>query len=561
VKSPREALQPDMAPPPPPPPQRRRRLSLVSLISGVLSFVIVAMVVLVIGWSFAIKKVTAPGPLTADKTVNIVRGDDVAQTLEEQGVIENALLLKLTLLAEGDKDKVKFGEYLFKQGASLRQVIDTLISGKQVLHALTIPEGLTSLQVVDRIRENDILLGDVKNIPPEGSLMPDTYKFARGTTRDQLIRTMQQESKKVVSEVWGHHDPETPIRSPQEMVTLASIVEKETGKPDERPRVAGVFINRLSKNIPLQSDPTIVYGIVGGKGTLGRGILKSEVEQKTPYNTYAIVGLPPGPIANPGKAALEAVANPAKTKELYFVADGTGGHAFSETLDQHRQNVQRWRQIEKDAKDKVTPDADKSGQPLPAGTAVPKPNQRGDAGAPANFGALGTFAAIHAAANTSRLGTFPMTLPQTDSADAPAPGKPLAYSSTSFDQLNVHVDGVDDDEGAEVAAAADAANTASAGSLLTFPLSPSRQTEMNARAARFGLPPAPTGPKQAALDPDQQPQPASNTPVPNPANKGKIFDASEGTALDPLLDKSYDLNSAKSVPVLKALPPVLSSYR
>ena len=550
MKSPREALQPELAPPPPPPPVRRRkRASLVSVVSGLLSFVIVAAVVLGIAWSFAAKRIAAPGPLLADKTVNIPKGDDVAETLEEQGVVDSAQLMKATLLLEGKKASVKAGEYLFKQSASLQDVIDTLVSGKQVLHALTIPEGLTSLQVVDRIRDNDVLVGDLKSIPPEGSLMPDTYKFARGTSREQLVKTMQQEAQRVIKEIWARHDANTPIRSPYEMVTLASIVEKETGKADERPRVAGVFINRLSRNIPLQSDPTIVYGLVGGKGTLGRGILKSEVEQKTPYNTYAIPGLPPGPIANPGRAALEAVANPSRTRDLYFVADGTGGHAFAETLDQHKANVVRWRQIEKDAKDKLAPDAaDKTTQPPPAGSPPAKTNQRGDLGAD-SFGTLTAFAQTDRPTGpaSSRLNAFPMTLPRDDVITALGPAG--GANDKQFEALNVAVDGIEPDEndaGSPPLADADGGP----GSLVTFPVSATRQAQMSAKAAQLGLPSDSTPGQQASLE--------SAAPAPNPANKGHIFDASEGTALDPLLNKSYDLNSAKSVPVLKALPPMAS---
>ena len=553
MKSPREALQPELAPPPPPPPVRRRkRASLVSIISGLLSFVIVAAVVLGIAWSFAAKRIATPGPLQADKTVNIPKGDDVAETLEEQGVVDSAQLMKVTLLLEGKKASVKAGEYLFKQSASLQDVIDTLVSGKQVLHALTVPEGLTSLQVVDRIRDNDVLVGDLKSIPPEGSLMPDTYKFARGTSREQLVKTMQQEAQRAIKEIWARHDANTPIRSPYEMVTLASIVEKETGKADERPRVAGVFINRLSRNIPLQSDPTIVYGLVGGKGTLGRGILKSEVEQKTPYNTYAIPGLPPGPIANPGRAALEAVANPSRTKDLYFVADGTGGHAFAETLDQHRANVVRWRQIEKDAKDKLAPDAaDKSTQPPPPGSAPTKPNQRGDLGDDL-FGTLAAFAPTEKpeGSASSRVNAFPMTLPRDDVITALGPAGDA--NNKQFDALNVAVDGIepdDNDAGSSPVADTDGGQ----GSLMTFPVSATRQAQMSAKAAQLGLPSDSTPGQQASLEPA--------APAPNPANKGHIFDASEGTALDPLLNKSYDLNSAKSVPVLKPLPPMASIAR
>ncbi len=193
--------------------------------------------------------------------------------------------------------------------------------------------------------------------------MPETYKFARGETRQALLTVMAKAQAKAVDEIWKKRAPDLPIKSPGELVTLASVVEKETGKVEERPRVAGVFVNRLQKHMKLQSDPTIVYGLVFGKGTLGHPITRAELDQATPYNTYNIEGLPPGPICNPGKAALEAVANPSRTKDLYFVADGTGGHAFAETLDQHQKNVAHWRQIEKDAKDRLAPDAAPPGAP------------------------------------------------------------------------------------------------------------------------------------------------------------------------------------------------------
>ena len=546
MKSPREAIQPE-AVPPPPPQLRRRRRSLVSIISGALSFLMVAIVAAGLGWSFLARKTSAPGPLSAEKTVNIPRGDDVEQTLEEQGVIDSAQLMKATLLLERKKGSVKSGEYLFKEGASLQDVIDTLVSGKQVLHAITIPEGLTSLQVVDRLRDDDMLDGDIKPIPSEGSLMPNTYKFFRGARREDLIKNMQQELKKVVADVWSRREPDTPIRSPSEMITLASIVEKETGKPDERPHVAGVFINRLEKNIPLQSDPTIVYGLVGGKGTLGRGILKSELEQKTPYNTYSIVGLPPGPIANPGKAALEAVASPSKTKDLYFVADGTGGHAFAETLDQHRANVQHWRQIEKDAKDKLLPDADKTlGPSTPA-----KPNQRGDAEEPGNgFGVLGTFASAAPIVQTAPAqpapAKFPLALPV---GDNPADAMTTALKGGQWNDVNLP--GIEDGDGADPAVSPDPPEGGE-GTLATFPVAPARQAEMKARAQAFGLP---TGSDKPISD---LPAVASAAP-PLPNGKVRIFDASEGTALDPLRDTTYDLNSAKSVPTMKQLPP-LSAY-
>ena len=170
-------------------------------------------------------------------------------------------------------------------------------------------------------------------MPREGTLLPETYKFPRGTTREQVIQRMQQAQKRVLAEIWERRNPDIPVKSPEQLVTLASIVEKETGRADERSRVAAVFVNRLRQKIKLQSDPTIIYGLVGGKGTLGRPIKRSEITQPSPYNTYVIEGLPPGPIANPGRASLEAAANPARTRDLFFVADGTGGHTFTETYD------------------------------------------------------------------------------------------------------------------------------------------------------------------------------------------------------------------------------------
>ena len=253
-----------------------------------------------------------------------------------------ALLLKA-------RDDLKYGEYQFPKNASLRDVVDTIIEGKVVQHAFTVAEGLTSDQIVQRLLENDVLTGNIREMPREGTLLPETYRFTRGMTREQMIQRMQQQQRRMVQEVWDRRMPDLPIRSPEQLVVLASIIEKETGKPEERTRVAAVFVNRLKQKMKLQSDPTIIYGLVGGKGTLGRGILRSEIDQPTPYNTYVIDGLPPGPIANPGRASLEAAANPARTKELFFVADGTGGHAFADNYEQHQKNVARLRVLEQQA--------------------------------------------------------------------------------------------------------------------------------------------------------------------------------------------------------------------
>jgi UPF0755 protein len=274
------------------------------------------------------------------------------------------------------RQDLKFGEYQFKAHASLRDVVATMVEGKVVEHQVSVPEGLTSEQIVARLSNDNVLIGDVRQIPREGTLLPDTYDFTRGVSREQLLVRMQQAQQRLVKDVWDHRSPDLPLKSPDQLVVLASIVEKETGKPEERTRVAAVFVNRLKQNMKLQSDPTIIYGLVGGKGTLGRPIQRNEIEQPTPYNTYVITGLPPGPITNPGRASLEAAANPARTRELYFVADGTGGHAFAETYEQHQKNVARLRAMESDQKDQAPADAQSPAPPatssaMPAASAAP----------------------------------------------------------------------------------------------------------------------------------------------------------------------------------------------
>ena len=370
----------DPAPPPSRPPRRPRRLGL-SSVSGLLTFVLLGALGTVGALVWLMKEARGPGPLAADKVVMIVREDDagsIADQLERAGVIDSAMWFNVLTLLDGNRGALKRGEYAFKASVSMNEIENELIAHHVVRYKLTIPEGLTSEQVADRLREDPVLIGEIREPPREGSLAPDTYYFERGDTRLSILSRMAKMQAKAVDEIWKGRAQNLPIRSPWEMVTLASIVEKETGKPGERPRVAGVFVNRLEKHMRLESDPTIVYGLVRGKGTLGRSITKADLTQPTPYNTYLIEGLPPGPICNPGKAALEAVANPARSKDLYFVADGTGGHTFAETLDQHQKNVARWRQIEKDVKDKLAPDV------------TPGPAIRGSIESvdPAEFGAL-----------------------------------------------------------------------------------------------------------------------------------------------------------------------------
>ncbi|WP_406858219.1 endolytic transglycosylase MltG [Alsobacter sp. KACC 23698] len=389
-RSPAEAIQP-VAPPQLPPSERRRR-PIVNMLSGFLSLVMVLALLTGVAVFFGKTQFYAAGPLASDKIV-VVKGSsgDVAEQLKQEGVIDHPTLFLAGLHLTRKASQLKAGEYMFRQHASLGDVMDTLVEGKSVLHSVTVPEGLTSQQIIDRLAENDVLTGELTSVPKEGSLLPDTYKFSRGMTRQQLVERMQQEQARVLREVWSRRSAEIPVKSPEELVVLASIVEKETGRADERSRVAGVFINRLNRNMRLQSDPTIVYGLVQGKGTLGRGIMRSEIDQPTPYNTYQIQGLPPGPIANPGRAAMEAVANPSRTRELYFVADGTGGHVFAETLDQHNKNVARWRQMEGERRDAAPADAAVVRDPTGAPTAA-KPGAKPGAAAYAPVAPLQTGA-------------------------------------------------------------------------------------------------------------------------------------------------------------------------
>ena len=545
-RSPTEALQPQAAPPPPEPPRKKERREGLSRLSGVLSFLLIAAIVGIGAFAWALQEARRPGPLTADKVVVLAREDEadgatIADQLEKAGVINSTLWFNVVVMADGHRGKLKRGEYLFKARASLRDVEDTLVSGKPVQHKMTIPEGLTIQQVVQKLRADDALVGEIRETPREGSILPDTYFFTHGESREALLARMEKAQAKMVDEIWQARAPNLPIKSPGELVTLASLVEKETGKADERPRVAAVFIHRLKKRMKLQCDPTIVYGLVGGKGTLDHPITKAELDQPTPYNTYVIEGLPPGPIANPGKAALEAAANPADTNDLYFVADGTGGHAFAETLDQHLKNVDHWRQIERDAKeakDRVAPDL----LPIMPASAQPGPRPKKselDIN-PKVFGALAprmttkpasaAFASRLAKIGAQRQSRLALLGPN-GPLSAAATGKNLADSG-------LIVEGVND------AAPSQAADEAAAPAQ-TYPLSATMLADQRSREARYGEATPPPG-KMANAAADSA---LLSKPAPN--GRPRIIDASEGTPLDPLLNTTYDLNFPKVVPPLR----------
>jgi peptidoglycan lytic transglycosylase G len=365
-RSPRAALEPEHVPVPT---RRSKRVRHPLVIAGNAFITFLVLLAIAVGAALVIGKqrFEAPGPLPTEKIVNIPHGGlrEVAGVLRQEGVIDQPLLFMAGVFVHRARGGVKAGEYQFSKHASLSQVVDTLIEGRVVQHAITIPEGLTSEQIVARLLDNDVLSGNVNEIPHEGTLLPDTYQFPRSFPRERVIKLMELAQQRVVKEIWAHRSANLPLKSPEELVILASLVEKETGKPEERSRVASVFVNRLKRKMRLQSDPTIIYGLVGGKGSLGRPIKRSEIEQPTPYNTYVIDGLPPAPIANPGRASLEAAANPARTKDLYFVADGKGSHLFSETYAEHQKNVAQLRALEQQEKKATATDVVQDGVPTP----------------------------------------------------------------------------------------------------------------------------------------------------------------------------------------------------
>ncbi len=291
----------------------------------------------------------APGPAERPTVVWLAPGlglSAIAGRLDDAQVLDEPLIFRTAVRLSRRSGALKAGEYEIPAHASMATIVRILTEGKSIVHRLTVPEGLTSAQAMEIVKADPVLVGDMPPMPPEGSLLPETYNFNRGATRALIVARMQASAVALMNELWPRRAANLPIATPREALILASIVEKETGLAAERPKVAAVFVNRLRKSMRLQSDPTIIYGITGGKGPLGRPIRRSELDRATPYNTYQVDGLPPTPIANPGRASIEAVLNPPATRDLYFVADGTGGHAFASTLAEHERHVARWRRIE-----------------------------------------------------------------------------------------------------------------------------------------------------------------------------------------------------------------------
>lgn len=321
------------------------------LTRGLLGAVVTVVAIGVLAVLAALWVYSGPGPSAPNgetTTVVLRKGSslpEIASSLQKGGVIGSSSVFMTAAKLTGAARSLKAGEYEFKSRASMASILDAIRHGRIVRHWITVPEGLTSDMVMDILNKSDVLTGEAAT-PPEGAILPETYEVQRGETRAAVLQRMMDDRDKVLNALWASRAPGLPFASKEQAVTLASIVEKETGLAEERPRVAAVFVNRLRTGMRLGSDPTIIYGISRGR-PLGRGILLSELRRPTPYNTYLIAGLPPTPIANPGRAALAAVLNPAKTGDLYFVADGTGGHVFASTLEQHNANVAKWREIER----------------------------------------------------------------------------------------------------------------------------------------------------------------------------------------------------------------------
>jgi UPF0755 protein len=299
---------------------------------------------------WAINEVDGPGPTAEDRTFTVARGASlarVADALEAEGVVGSATLFRLNARYRDQESGLRYGEYAIPAGASMNDVLAILTSGRVIQYPVTVAEGLTSWEVVDLLRRNEVLTGEIEEVPAEGTLAPDTYMVQRGDTRAEVLARMRTLQERRVAEAWEARRPDNRLRSPEELVIMASIIEKETGVADERTRVSAVFHNRLRVGMRLQSDPTIIYGITEGQGVFGRALRRSDIDTRTDWNTYTIDGLPRTAIANPGRAALFAAAQPDETDEFYFVADGTGGHAFARTLQEHNRNVAAWRAIER----------------------------------------------------------------------------------------------------------------------------------------------------------------------------------------------------------------------
>ncbi len=375
-----------------------------TIASGALTLFVVILVSFASFLGWAQGQFTGAGPLAAPICFEVARGANfsrVSSELAAKGAIAHPQIFRLAAGYAEKADELKFGSYLLPAAVSMKEVLDTLTAGGQsscgremnfrigvnsievllreldpisnefkdvikfdplvdekpqilndpvwaidLRQRVTVAEGVTSWQVVQGLNAADFLTGEITSIPPEGSLSPDSYEIKAGTSRADVLAQMTAQQEKILAEEWAARADGLPYQSPQEALIMASIIEKETAVSSEREKVASVFLNRIAQGMKLQTDPTVIYGVTGGQGVLGRGLRRSELQRETPYNTYIITGMPPTPIANPGRASIKAALNPISTDLLFFVADGSGGHAFAKTLQEHNENVAVWRKIE-----------------------------------------------------------------------------------------------------------------------------------------------------------------------------------------------------------------------
>ena len=320
----------------------RRFIKYLSLTVGAVALVAAAFAFL--GWWLA----TMPGAFRADTTVILPKGSSTAvigARLAEAGVVRSSDLFMATVIVEGARGYLKAGEYRFPAGLSLLGVVEQMRAGRTVVRRLTVPEGYSVAEIMALLTSTDGLAGDLPPPPPEGTLLPETYYFSYDDQRADLVRRMRRAMTETLADAWTKRQADLPYRYPEDAVVLASMVEKETGLASERPLIAGLFINRLRVGMKLQSDPTTIYGLTEGRNPLDHALTRADLDSDTRWNTYRIDGLPPTPIANPGRASLLAALHPEPSGNFYFVADGTGGHAFAATLEQHLRNVQAWRKL------------------------------------------------------------------------------------------------------------------------------------------------------------------------------------------------------------------------
>lgn len=416
-------------------PRRRRsrvaRSQFLSLLSG-----FITVTTLVVALAFLVlnevrRDYFAKGPLTETKTVVVPRlagTADIYDLLVKNGIVRSEPMLfwnafQIGIVAFSGGASLKAGEWEFQPGMSMSEVVSHLDSGKPVVHRITFPEGWTSEQIVARLNADPVLTGRIAATPEEGTILPNTYQFSLGDTRQKILDDMRKAQERDLKAIWEKRDPGLPLATIRDLVILASIVEKETGKPEERPRVAGVFVNRLKRNMRLETDPTIIYGLYkGASWTEPRTLTRAEMAAPNPYNTYKINGLPPGPIGNPGRAALEAVANPMKTDDIFFVADGSGGHAFATTLAEHNKNVAALRAIEAQRGQPPSPATETAPTPAPAPARATPPRPAAPAAsAPAQRPA--TAAPAAPAAGTQPAAPRPVT-PARPRPVEPAPATP-----------------------------------------------------------------------------------------------------------------------------------------